>query len=168
MPAHHRIRPARTLGFLSITATLWLAGCAFRPATENVPPPSIEQLTSARLQSDAAENMLDWAGTYQAVLPCQGCPSTAISVQLRGNHTAVVRERSVGSAPVNNTAQTYAGPFRFDPPGSSLIILSLGPQSMPAYQFFVGEGWLEIRNATNGAPLPQSALRLQKTSQTQP
>lgn len=34
--------------------------------------------------------MLDWPGTYQAVLP-----QRAISVQLRDDRTAVVRERSL-------------------------------------------------------------------------
>lgn len=103
--------------------------------------------------------MLDWAGTYQAVLP-----ERAISVQLRDDRTAVVRERSLDGtgAPVY---VTYQGPFRFDPAGGSLITLSESPEAQPVYRFFVGENWIELRDRASGAPLPQAQhYRLKKTS----
>lgn len=108
--------------------------------------------------------MLDWAGTYQAVLPVQGSAGTAISVQLRDNHTAIVRERQLGGDLDKVTAPSYSGPFRFDPPGSSIITLQQGQQAI-AYRFFVAENWIEMRESSSGSPLPQAALlRLRKTS----
>ena len=91
-------------------------------------------------------------------------PQRAISVQLRDDRTAVVRERSLDSAgaPVNFT---YQGPFRFEPAGGSLITLSKSPEAQPAYRFFVGENWIELRDRASGAPLPQAQhYRLKKTS----
>lgn len=168
MPSLHRIRPTAVIAFWVLSAGLWLTGCASKPVTENVPPPRIDQMTAAPLTGEAPQNMLDWAGTYQAVLPCQGCSSTAISVQLRDNHTAVVRERRLGSDLEKEAAPSYAGPFRFDPPGGSLITLKQGEESA-AYRFFVAEGWIEMRERATGAALPQSTLfRLRKTSQMQP
>lgn len=169
MPALHRIHPTAVIAFLVLSTGLWLTGCASKPVTENIPPPPrIDQMAAAPLGGDAPQNMLDWAGTYQAVLPCQGCPSTAISVQLRDDHTAVVRERHLGSDIEKETAPSYSGPFRFDPPGGSLITLKQGDESA-AYRFFVAEGWIEMRERASGAALPQSTLfRLRKTSQTQP
>lgn len=165
MQPSHRIRPAFIWGLLSLSATFWLAACAGKPPTENVPPPRWDQLGTAPLVGDAPQNMLDWQGTYQAVLPCNGCAGIAISVQLRDPHTAVVRERRLGSDIDKQPAQTYAGPFRFDPPGGSLITLGAA-QEAPAYRFFVSEGWIELRERATGAALPQSALfRLRKTSE---
>ena len=166
MQPHHRIRPTLALGILSFSIMLWLAGCATKPATEDIPPPPrFDELHAAQAQGDNPQNMLDWPGTYQAVLPCNGCPGTAISVQLRDNRTAIVRERRLGSDIEKEAAQTYNGPFRFDPPGSSNITLGK-PQESTAYRFFVSEGWIEMRARESGAPLPQSALfRLRKTSE---
>lgn len=166
MHQHHRIRPALTLGVLALSSALWLAGCASKPNTDNVPPPpQINALNAAQPQGDAPQNMLDWHGTYQAVLPCNGCNGIAISVQLNENRTATVRERRLGSDIEKEPAQTYQGPFSFDRPGGSTITLVKGNES-PAYRFFVSEGWIEMRARDSGEPLPQSALfRLRKTSE---
>lgn len=167
MQQHHRIRPAFTLGMLTLSSVLWLAGCASQPVTENVPPPPrLDELQNIQHSGDAPQNMLDWPGTYQAVLPCNGCPGIAISVQLRENRTAIVRERRLGSDIEKDVAQTYNGPFRFDRPGSSNITLAQANEST-AYRFFVSEGWIEMRARDSGEPLPQSTLfRLRKTSET--
>lgn len=169
MQQPHRKRPALALLLCSGSAAFWLSACGTSaPVTENVPPPRIDQLgatSSAQLPNNGPQNMLDWAGTYQAVLPCEGCPGIAISVQLRENHTAVVRERRLGSDIEKASPEAYNGPFRFHAQGSSLITLS-PPSAEPAYRFFVSEGWIEMRERTTGAPLPQQALfRLRKTSE---
>ena len=154
-----RCSPASSLGLLSLTAVLSLAGCQAPLPTVDAPPPKMEQTFQQVPVGDSPENMLDWPGTYQAVLP-----QRAISVQLRDDRTAVVRERSLDTTgePVNFT---YQGPFRFDPAGGSLITLSESPEAQPAYRFFVGENWIELRDRASGAPLPQEQhFRLKKTS----
>ena len=162
----HGIRPAFTLGTLAISSLMWLAGCASQPVTENVPPPPRwgEQHSPAQT-GDTPQNMLDWPGTYQAVLPCNGCAGIAISVQLRENHTAIVRERRLGTDIEKDVAQTYNGPFRFDGPAGSTITLAKANEPT-AYRFFVSEDWIEMRARDSGEPLPQSGLfRLRKTSE---
>ena len=158
---------SRNLGLttLALCCTI-LMGCASQPVTDNVPPPPrIEQLDPHMHMGDAPENMLDWAGTYQAVLPCNGCPGIAISVQLRQDKTAVVRERRMGGDLEHTLSPTYTGAFRFDPPGGSLITLSKNEMEAPAYKFFVSEGWIEMRARATGAPLsPQNMYRLRKTN----
>ena len=149
-------------------AVMGLAACNSKPITENVPPPQIADLVATTAMGDGPENMLDWAGTYQAVLPCNGCPGTAISVQLRPDRTAIVRERGLGTH-AGQSARTYSGAFRFDPPGGSLITLSKHAQESPAYRFFVAERWIELRDRSTGAALSQSAAyRLRKTSELAP
>ena len=157
-------RHAFGLVFLSL-GVLWLTACASKPVTENVPPPRIDQLMQQPV-GDAPQNMLDWSGTYQAVLPCNACPGIAMSVQLREDHTAVVRERKLGSDIEKAPAQTYNGAFYFDSPHGSLISLSTSAQEAPAYKFWVSEGWIELRERSTGNALPQSSMyRLRKTSQ---
>jgi len=113
------------------------------------------------------QTMLDWAGTYQAILPCNGCPGIAMSVQLRADQTAVVRERRLGGEAEPTPAETYQGPFHFDPPASSMVTLVKNAES-PAYRFFVSEGWIELRDRHTGAALTSTpAYRLRKTSLSQ-
>lgn len=158
---HHHTAPRALL--LSLATAALLAGCQSPPPTENVPPPRIDLLGRTPL-GDVPQTMLDWAGTYQAILPCNDCPGIAMSVQLRADHTAVVRERRLGGNAEPTPAQTYQGPFRFDPPAGSVVMLGHDAAS-PAYRFFVAEGWIELRDRHSGAALSSPlAYRLRKTS----
>lgn len=154
------------MGAASVLAcSVWLCGCASQPMTVDAPPPRIDQLAPQLRLSHAPEHALDWAGTYQAVLPCNGCAGIAMRVQLRSDQTAVVHERRMGGSLDHAPAPTYTGPFRFDPPGSSAITLRHSAQAAPVYQFLVGEGWIEIRErSTATAQLPHATYRLLKTS----
>lgn len=164
MQQRRSTRHALGLGFVTLSV-LWLTACASKPVTENVSPLRTDQLM-AQPTGDAPQNMLDWIGTYQAVLPCNDCPGIAMSVQLRENKTAVVRERRLGSDIEKAPDQTYNGAFRFDSAHSSLVTLSASATEPPAYRFWVSEGWIELRERSTGNALPQSSIyRLRKTSQ---
>lgn len=111
--------------------------------------------------------MPDLPGTYQAVLPCnQGCAGIAISVELRSDQTAVVKERRMGGNLDTPIEPSYVGPYRFEPAGSNLLVLSPSAQQAAVYQFFVSpQGWIEKLDAATSAPLsPRSMYRLRKTS----
>lgn len=162
MPPSLLSRRTLSTGLLTLCTAL-LCACARPPVTENVPPPRIDQIMAT--PGEAPETMLDWAGSYQAVLPCIDCPGIAIHVQLRADQTALVRERRMGPESSQSLATTYSGPFRFDPPGGSLIHLRSQPQQPAAYTFFVSEGWIELRERNTGAVLqPVATYRLRKTS----
>lgn len=165
MPERAPTSPSLAFGLLTVSAVLWLAGCTNKPVTENAPPPPFGSLFPNASLGEAPESLRDWSGTYQAVLPCNGCPGIALSVQLRGDQTALVRQRRLGSDIEVAPAQTYNGPFRFEPPGGRLITLSNSAQESPAYRFLVAEGWIEMRERHTGAALqPTTMYRLRKTS----
>lgn len=160
----------RSLGLclLTLCASFWLLGCVSKPVTVDAPPPRMHEQGQQALQGDTPETMLDWHGTYQALLPCDGCDGggIAISVQLRDDKTAVVRERRVGGDLSRTVVPSYTGPFSFDPVGGSLISLRRSAQEPVAYKFFVAEGWIEMRERATGAALkPSHMYRLRKTSE---
>lgn len=173
MPMLNTFRRVAPLTWLACSAALWLTACAQKPVTVDAPPPSVMSSSAAMPAPSAAhaaahtaQHALDWAGTYQGILPCQGCPGTAIRVQLRPDMTAAVRERRLGTPAEQDTGPTYQGPLRFGQ-GNQTSLISLGnPQEqVPAYRFFVGEGWIELRDRTTGAPLDSGTqYRLRRTS----
>ena len=151
-----------------VLCALVLAGCNHKPVTANAPPPSITQLTALPATAQASAQMKQLAGTYQAVLPCHNCPGIAIIVQLRADQTASVRERRFGGDGPASATTTYTGPFKFDPPGGSMISLRQGSQAPIAYRFMVGDDWIEMRERNSSAPLSgQATYRLKKTSMPQ-
>lgn len=159
-------RPLRT--GLFVLCALVLAGCNHKPITANVPPPSIAQLSALPSTAQASAQMKQLAGTYQAVLPCNNCPGIAIIVQLRADQTASVRERRFGGDGPAAAITTYTGPFKFDPPGGSMISLRPDSQAPIAYRFMVGDDWIEMRDRNSSAPLSgQATYRLKKTSTPQ-
>lgn len=167
MLPHTALRRFSLTTLTTCTAMLWLAGCAAPQPVENVPPPpSIESYEHAAADAHTAQNALDWAGTYQTVLPCYGCAGTAISVQLRSDMTAIVRERRLGTPGEQGVAFTYRGPFRFGQgENANLITLGESHERVPAYRFFVSEGWIELRERSTGAKLSESAMyRLRQTN----
>jgi hypothetical protein len=159
MPTSSRSSRPLVFAMTVCSIALGLMGCVQKPFTENVPPPSFDQGAVVPPDMHHAQNALDWAGTYQAVLPCQDCPGTAISVQLRPDMTATVRERRLGTPADQGTPQTYQGPFSFgEAPNANLISLTPVNEQVPAYRFFVSEGWIELRERATGAPLSQNSL----------
>ena len=179
------LRP-HTLGWLA--AALLATGCQTQPRSQDdVPaPPMITTLADSNPATTAApaatapaplleavalasgehpEQALDWAGTYQAILPCNGCRGVAISVQLRADHTAVVRERRIGEPHDGTITPSFRGSFHFSRSHPGLIALTEAGISLPAYHFWVSEGWIELRDRRTGQRLGASdAYRLPKTS----
>lgn len=159
------LRRLLSLSFVVCSTSAWLTACASKPITADAPPPSV--LPQHAAAADTAQALdPEWAGTYQAVLPCHHCPGTAIRVQLRPDMTATVRERRLGTPTEEGAAQTYQGPFRWSQRAQeSLITLGQPQDRVPAYQFAISASGLELRERTTGAPLSPSAMyRLRKTS----
>lgn len=170
MPIRTTFRRFSPFALMTCCAALWLAGCAQKPITIDAPPPSVLHSSTATpaplADGHSAQNSLDWAGSYQAVLPCQGCPGTAIRVQLRSDMTATVMERRLGTPANEGAAETYHGPFTFGQGAqANLISLAKPHEQVPAYRFFVSEGWIELRDRATGAPLSAGTQhRLRRTN----
>lgn len=127
------------------------------------------QLAPTHTVADAhsAETSLDWAGTYQGLLPCDDCPGIAMAVQLRADKSVVIREREVGG-PMRTTLKGF---MHFDPEQPSIVVMTDPLLPPAARRFFVGEGWIELREPDTGAPLDPAnpeQYRLRKSSMVQP
>lgn len=150
------------LGLL-LAGSVWLVGCTSQPVRENVPPPVFYQ-PAAQPTPDGPELSLDWPGTYQGVLPCKGCPGIAMAVQLRPDKTASIRERYLNQPATVAPMSTYQGAFYFEPDQPGIITLGPGPGLPVAAKFMLGEGWLDLRDRSSGAPLTaDDSYRLRKT-----
>lgn len=64
------------------------------PKTENVPDSTITSLpdssTAGVDTTHTSQNSLDWAGTYEGIIPCADCPGIKTSLQLNNDGTFVL------------------------------------------------------------------------------
>ena len=108
---------------------------------------------------DNAETSLDWAGTYQGILPCgKKCPDLETTLILKRNHTYVLLQKPWQS----NDAQIKrsSGQFSFSRHQPSLIYLDSHAHRQV---FFVSEGYVEARAKNTGERLPNAlSQRLQQ------
>ena len=111
-----------------------------------------------------AQNSLDWAGTYKGVLPCADCTGINTTLTLNPDHTYQYSEQYQ----VKDAEKTESkGSFSFDSTGSIVTLDGNANQQ----KLFVGENYLEIRNAKTGekidSALGEEYYRLTKESEGQ-
>ena len=92
-----------------------------------------------------SRNALDWAGTYEGVLPCADCPGikTRLVLQHDGRFELSTQYLDRQVAP-----QTASGRFSWNSAGSSITLDAAGW----GQQFRVGEGRLLQLNRDGSAP----------------
>lgn len=107
---------------LLLTGLLVLGGCAARSEPAGRAPDLHDSRSS-----------LDWAGTYEGVLPCADCPGIETRLELRsdGGFELTTRYQDRQPAP-----QTTRGRFEWDGDGNSITLGATGQR------FRVGEGRL--------------------------
>jgi len=114
-----------------------------------------QQATNRSIDLHTSRNSLDWAGTYEGVLPCADCPGIRTTLTLRSDDSfelsSVYLERQV-------PPRTERGQFTWAAGGNAITLdARAGGQ-----QFAVGEGSLTQLDM-NGAPSgPSSANRVLK------
>lgn len=135
---------------LSLALALALSGCMPRAESTAAPAAHVVDAHNSR-------NSLDWAGTYEGVLPCADCPGMQTRLLLRMDGSFEMRtlylERQV--AP-----QTASGRFSWNDAGSRITLDAAGW----GQQFQVGEGRLLQLNRDGSAPAwnaPNRVLMLQ-------
>ena len=131
---------------LGIASTLFLASCTKKEATETtaaatdsataVQPSATDSITKATptAAGDTSENALDWAGTYEATVPCADCPGIKTSLTLNNDKTFSITEEYIDRKSKNEDK----GSFTWDTTGS--IIALKGKTAN--YKYKVGEGML--------------------------
>jgi uncharacterized lipoprotein NlpE involved in copper resistance len=92
-----------------------------------------------------SRNSLDWAGSYEGVLPCADCPGIRTRLVLHGDGRF---ELSTQYLERQLAAQTASGRFTWNSMGSSITLDAAGS----GQQFQVGEGRLLQLNRDGSAP----------------
>lgn len=101
--------PAQFLAMCALASGLLLQGCA--PATEF----SNVNLTNQIATGDTSENSLDWAGTYQGVIPCASCEGIQTTLTLNQDGSYLLSSTYLGEAPGEVFEQS--GSFQWDAAG---------------------------------------------------
>ena len=91
-----------------------------------------------------SQNSLDWAGTYEGVLPCADCPGivTRLTLNYDGSYRLVTQAQ--GS---QNAEKSVSGVFAWQPSGNAITLDERGG----GQQFSVGEGRLTLLRPGGGA-----------------
>src|SRR5215468_12060249 len=87
---------------------------------------------------------LDWAGTYEGVLPCADCPGTKTRLTLNRDDSYRLVTRAQGS---HNAEKSVSGVFTWQPSGNAITLDEPGGRQ----QFSVGEGRLILLRPEGGA-----------------
>jgi uncharacterized lipoprotein NlpE involved in copper resistance len=130
---------------LGIASTLFLASCSKKETTETngttdsataVQPAATDSITKATptAAGDTSENALDWAGTYEATVPCADCPGIKTSLTLNNDKTFSITEEYLDK----NSKNQDKGSFVWDTTGS---MITLKGKSVN-YKYKVGENIL--------------------------
>lgn len=131
---------------VSILAVLLVTVSACMPRNEAaVKPPDMH----------TSRTSLDWAGTYEGVLPCAGCPGieTRLTLARDGAFEISTRYLDRQQAPLLTRGQ-----FSWNPAGSAITLDAKGG----GQQFQVGEGRLVLLNRDGTADATASANRVLK------
>jgi heat shock protein HslJ len=101
-----------------------------------------------------SQNSLDWAGTYEGVLPCADCPGTKTRLTLNYDGSYRLVTEAQGS---RNLEKSVSGVFTWQPGGNAITLDERGGRQ----QFSVGEGRLTLLRPEGGAsPSPTANLVL--------
>lgn len=84
-----------------------------------------------------SRNSLDWAGTYEGVFSCSGCPGTRTRLTLNRDGSYRLITQRQGS---QNAEKSVSGVFTWQPSGNAITLDKRGGRQ----QFSVGEGRLTL------------------------
>ena len=91
-----------------------------------------------------SRSSLDWAGTYEGVLPCADCPGTKTRLTLNQDGSYRLVTQGQGS---QNAEKSVSGVFTWQPSGNAITLDEPGGRQ----QFSVGEGRLTLLRPEGGA-----------------
>lgn len=138
--------------FITVLSALALTACT---APAGVGTSNTTATTTAPPDMHTSRNSLDWAGTYEGVLPCAGCPGTETRLTLRTDGSFERSTRSVGDAA---SPRIVRGRFEWRADGNAIALDAAGD----GQRFAVREGSLALLDSgssTASAPTPDRLLR---------
>ena len=98
----------------------------------------------------SSRNSLDWAGTYEGVLPCADCSGTKTRLTLNSDGSYRLVTQAQGS---QNAEKSVSGVFTWQPTGNAITLDEPGSRQ----QFSVGEGRLTLLRPEGSASQPATA-----------
>jgi heat shock protein HslJ len=118
-----------------------LAACGPQAPTDSTTAPAAPAVPDGH----TSRNSLDWAGTYQGLLPCADCAGllTTLRLDTAGTYALTTRRLGAGEASLGRE-----GTFTWSADGGSI---SLPSEAEPS-AFRVGEGRLLLLNADGSRP----------------
>jgi uncharacterized lipoprotein NlpE involved in copper resistance len=133
------VRPSPTAALAALLLAAALGGCMPRAELQG------EASAAAPVDGHNSRNALDWAGSYEGVLPCADCPGikTQLVLHLDGRFDLSTQylDRQV-------TPQTASGRFTWNSAGGAITLDAAGW----GQQFRVGEGRLLQLNRDGTSP----------------
>jgi len=138
-------------GFVKFSAILLavttVVSAAAQQSGAGTPPAEPADMHNSR-------NSLDWAGTYEGVLPCPDCPDTKTALTLNYDGSYRLVTRAQGS---QNAEKSVSGVFTWQPSGNAITLDERGG----GQQFSVGEGRLtQLRPESGASQSPAANLVL--------
>jgi uncharacterized lipoprotein NlpE involved in copper resistance len=118
-----------------LCAAAALAACAPRGEPVAARPPDMHN----------SRNALDWAGTYEGVLPCADCPGIRTRLLLQADGRFELSTQYIDRQPAPTKT---SGRFSWNSAGSAITLDAAGA----GQQFAVGEGRLLQLNRDGSAP----------------
>ena len=120
-----------------LLALATVASAAAQQSGAGAPPTQPADVHNSR-------NSLDWAGTYEGVLPCSNCPGTKTRLTLNYDGSYQLVSQVQGS---QNVEKSVSGVFMWQPSGNAITLDDRGGRQ----QFSVGEGRLKPLRPEDGA-----------------
>lgn len=130
------------LSIMAVTALLLLAACDNTtpgkvPANTPTADAAPANTAAAAAMADSEHNArisLDWAGTYQGMLPCADCEGISTTVVLSGDGSYQLSQVYIGKS---DQQFNSSGKFNWNEAGNTVLLEADQP-----VQFFVGENRL--------------------------
>ena len=129
-----------------LLALATVVSAAAQESGAGVPPAQPAEMHNSRIS-------LDWAGTYEEVLPCADCPGTKTRLTLNRDGSYRLVTQAEGS---QNAEKSVSGVFTWQPSGNAITLDKRGGRQ----QFSVGEGRLTLLRPEGGASRSSAANRV--------
>jgi len=123
-------------------AVATIVAAAARQSGGGTPPQPAETHNS--------RNSLDWAGTYEGVLPCADCAGSKTRLTLNRDDSYRLVTQAHGS---RNAEKSVSGVFTWQPSGNAITLDERGGRQ----EFSVGEGRLTLLRPKSGASQSSAA-----------
>lgn len=139
-------KASRRAGLAIVALTAGLSACMPRNDAPTAAAASVVDAHNSR-------NSLDWAGTYQGVLPCADCPGIKTRLVLHSDGRFDLQTQYLDRQP---KPESVSGRFSWNSAGSAITLDAAGS----GQQFQLGEGRLLQLNRDGSAPPWNSPTRL--------